>query len=73
MLHINRPSSTRFLARVRYPGCRRYMIVGKPTKSLAAATVRMARKFAEGKYKRGDVIMTADWYDPEVVITMMKR
>lgn len=65
LLHIHRPLSTRFQARVRGPGRRKYTLIGKPTKSIEVAIMRMAREFATDRYwKRGDVLMTADYYDP---------
>jgi hypothetical protein len=67
VLHINRPSSTRFVARVRMRGYRKYQLVGKPTKSKATAIRRMAAEFAKGFYHRADVICTADYYDPHQV------
>ena len=54
----------RFQARVRSEGRRRYQLVGKPTKSFRVAVRRMSAAFAENGYKRGDVIMTAEYYDP---------
>ncbi|MPZ58463.1 MAG: hypothetical protein GEU91_18615 [Rhizobiales bacterium] len=71
--YIHRPSSTRFQARVRYAGYRRSILVGKPTTSLSIAIMRMAREFSSGNYKRGDVLATADYYDPMMLVEMVKR
>lgn len=72
-VHINRPSSTRFVARVRSVGCRNYRLLGKPTKSYESAVVRMAKTFAKFRhYKRGDVLAIADYYDP-IQIVEIKR
>lgn len=69
---LNRPSSSRYVVRVRLPGYRHYEIVGKPTKSYRAALMRMANAFTDKRYKRGDVLLVADWYDP-VVLTEIHR
>ena len=71
-VHINRPSSTRFIARVRWPGCRKYTLLGKPTKSYPAAVARMAKAFASGSYKRGDVLVVADWYEPQQMCELVR-
>ncbi len=62
----------RFQARVRHAGYRRWTPIGKPTKSYRVAVRRMAAAFAEGGYKRGDVIMWADYYDPEMLCELVK-
>lgn len=73
-IHINRPSSTRFQARVRLRGRRRYKLVGKPTKSLRVALIRMAKEFAAwSMYKRGDVLVTADYYESSQVAEICRR
>lgn len=72
-LHINRPSSTRYVARVRPPGHKRYECIGRPTRSLKAAIKRMAGAFAEGSYKRGDVILTADYYEPVQIVELVRK
>lgn len=54
----------RYHVRVRRHGQKRYEIIGKPTRSFNAAVVRLAKTFAATyDYKRGDVLMTADYYD----------
>lgn len=66
-LHINRPSSTRFQARVRGAGQRKYKLVGKPTREMRTAILRMSKEFAGSSlWKRGDVIIFADYYDPQI-------
>lgn len=42
-------------------------------RSLKEAIKRMADAFAEGRYKRGDVILTADYYDPVQVVELVKK
>lgn len=71
-IHINRPSSIRFQARVRYRGQWRWVLVGKSTRRKDRAIVAMAKKFASGHYKRGEVLMAADYYDPIVVCEMVR-
>lgn len=63
---------TRYQARVRWLGYQRYRLVGKPTKSYAVAVRRMAAAFTEGDYKRADVIMWAEYYDPEQMCELIR-
>jgi len=63
-VHINRPSSTQFQVMVRLPGARKWQLIGKPTGDYATAIMRMARAFSAGHYKRGMVVVFADYYDP---------
>lgn len=72
-IHINRPSSTRFQARVRRPGHRLYTLVGPHTKDSQRAVLALARAMCSDTYKRGDVVMTADYYDPVQIIEMVRR
>lgn len=66
-------SGVRYVPRVRWPGMRRYEVIGKPTTSYQAAVMRMARTFASNRnYKRGDVLMTADYYDPVMVCEIVR-
>jgi hypothetical protein len=64
---------TRYQARVRGYGCRRWQPCGKPTKSYATALRRMTEAFVRGGYKRGDVIMWADYYDPERLCELVRQ
>lgn len=71
-IHINRPSGTRFIARVRGRGCRIYQVISEH-RSPVRAIKAMAKVFAENNwYKRGDVIMTAPYYDP-IQVAEIKR
>lgn len=72
-VHINRPSTTRYIARVREPGARRYKLVSGKLKRYSSAVRVLAMAFTSGNYKRGDVIMVADYYDPVVLVEMVKR
>jgi hypothetical protein len=72
-IHINRPSSTRYIARVRAPGARKYKLVSGRLRRYSSAVRIMAMAFTSGDYKRGDVIMVADYYDPVVVTEIVRR
>ncbi|MFM7010619.1 MAG: hypothetical protein ACKO0Z_15040 [Betaproteobacteria bacterium] len=72
-VHINRPSSTRYIARVREPGAREYKLVSGNLKRYSSAVRVMAMAFTSGNYKRGDVIMVADYYDPVIVTEIVRR
>jgi hypothetical protein len=70
-VHICRGVNRRFYAQVRMAGARRWQTVGKHLLA-EPAIMRMAKSFAAGSYKRGRVIMTADYYEP-VEIAEMRR
>lgn len=73
-VHINRPSSTRFCARVRARGHRKYKLLGKPTLKFETALRRVANAIAKNSWwKRGDVLLTADYYDPQVIAEIVRR
>jgi len=72
-IHINRPSSTRFIAAVRKDGCRNYQNVTKPLKRSDKAIIAMSKVFAEGNYKRGIVFMIADYYDPVLIAEIIRK
>ena len=63
----------RYQARTRGPGFQRWWLIGKPTKSYRVALRRMAEAFSEGTPKRADVIMWADYYDPEQLCELVRR
>ncbi len=74
--YICRGTGTRYQARARWEGYRRYQLIGKPTKSYRVAVMRMAKAFAERgnlEYKRADVVMWAEYYDPEVLCELVRR
>ena len=60
-------SGQRYLARVRREGHQKYEPLGNPTKSLRVALRRLADGMASRQYKRGDVLLLAEWYDPSVL------
>lgn len=69
-------TGTRYLARIRYYGHRRYIVLGQPSKSHKVALRRLAKAFAEDTqalYKRGDVLLMADYYDPEQLYELVRR
>lgn len=72
-IHIYVATGTRFIGQVRRAGCRKWETAGAERKSCAVATADMARKFAAGRFKRGRVIMVADYYDPTVLVEMKAR
>lgn len=72
-VHICSGVHQRFYGQVRLPGHRRWQKVAGARMSLARAIRDMARAFAAGTYKRGRVIMTADYYDPLVIVEMVRR
>ena len=62
-----------YQARGRPCHCRRYVLIGKPTKSYTTAIMRMAAAFDYHLYKRADVIMTADYYEPIQLCELVRR
>lgn len=66
--------NTRYRARARYYGCRNYVLIGTPTKSYKLAIQRMAAAFADNpNYKRADVMVLAEYYDPLMVCELVRR
>lgn len=72
-VHICRGTNVRYVGRVRRPGARRYTQVGKQWTSYEKAFRSMTREFLKGGYKRGDVIMTADWYEPVILAEVVRK
>lgn len=72
-IHICQGVNVRYRARARWPGYRRYRLIGKATKSYRVALRRMADAFATGKYHRADVLMSADYYDPVMLCELVRR
>lgn len=67
-------SNTRYRARTRWHGFRRYQLVGKWSRSYKVAVMRMARAFAADRtVKRADVLMIADYYDPVKMCELVRR
>lgn len=63
----------RYQARARRPGARKYSLIGEPRDSYNAAIMDLAKAFARSMWKRGDVIMWEDYYDPQVLVEMVRR
>lgn len=63
----------RYQARAKLEGWRRWDRVGGPTKSYRVAVMRMAAAFADHKYKRADVVMTAEYYGPVQLCELVRR
>lgn len=72
MLHINRPSSTRYVARVRQAGHRKWTVVGDSYQTQGEAVLGLAERFRYTMWKRGEVLITADCYDPTVIVKMSR-
>ena len=72
-IHINRPSSTRFIPQIRFYGCRNWITVGPERRDYRRAIMDMAKNFASGNYKRGRVLCVADYYDPTIIVEMVSR
>lgn len=73
-VHINRPSSTRYVARARARGHRNYKLLCKPTSDFKKALRCAARAFTENNWwKRTDVIVIADYYEPAIVAEITRR
>lgn len=74
-VHIYAPSG-KYQARVRDTGCRKYRLIGKPTRSYVVACTRMAVAFAKNRnVKRGDVLWLTDngYYEPHTVCELVRR
>ena len=71
-VHICRGVNRRYVAQIRPTGCRRWITIGEH-KNKPRAIRRMAHSFAEGNYKRGRVLLTADYCEPEILVEMVKR
>lgn len=68
MIHLHRPSETRYVAQTRRRGCRKWTTLGSPFLKQENAAVSMTYAMIHKKAHRGRVILTADWYEPTVVM-----
>ncbi len=66
-------TNQRYLARVRWHGYRRYKLLGKTTKSKRVAMRRLSDAMLDPAYKRGDVLLLADWYEPVSLYEMVSK
>lgn len=62
-----------YQARARRLGCRNWILIGEPTTSYDEAVIDMATAFAAHDYKRADVIMCADYYEPIRVCELVRK
>ena len=69
-VHICRGVNTRYQACVRLPFHRNWVLVGKPRKREKLALADLMKAFSTGVYKRGRIVMYADYYDPETVLSI---
>lgn len=61
-----------YQVRVRRYGQHKYELVGTPSKTFRTALKRLAEAFGNQEYKRGDVVMSADYYDPVVLCEIVR-
>lgn len=74
VVHICGGVNTRYQARARRMGHRKWVLIGQPTRVERIAIQRMSRAFAHHRdYKRADVIMCADYYDPIQVCELVRK
>lgn len=71
-VHICVATGQNYITRVRRNKCRHFVLAGKPTKIREVALRRLADAMETGNYKRGDVVLCADYYDPIIQFEMVK-
>jgi hypothetical protein len=59
-----------FVARARYFGYQKYEVLSRH-RTKNAAVMAMAKAFNSGRYKRADVLLCADYYDPYQVCELV--
>lgn len=65
--------NVRYRAGVRREGCRNYDLLGKRWgRSSSAALKRLTDAMTTGQYKRGVVLMLADYYSPEPIYEIVR-
>ncbi len=69
---ICRGTNVRYRARVRYAGQQKYILLGNRTRSARKALRELADAFDTGLYKRGDVLLEADYYDPVPIYELVR-
>lgn len=70
---ICRGVNVQYLARVRYFGRRNYILLGDWTRSRRKALRELGKAFGTRHYKRGDVLMIADYYDPVPIYEVVQH
>ena len=72
-VHICRGTNRRYQARVRLRGHRKYWLVGQPQRSQRKAARLLMSAFVEGPfYKRGDILLLADYYEPVSIFEVVR-
>jgi hypothetical protein len=67
-VHICRGTNRRYIARYRWSGMRRWILIGRPRMTLQSAAVTVAKTLASNQNARfGEVILVSDWHEPAVV------
>jgi len=61
----------KYRARARYYGMKEYVLLGTWTRSKPKAMRDLVAAIISNRYKRGDVLMIADYYDPIVIVEMV--
>lgn len=70
-VHINRPSSTRFVAVARPKGHRNWTTL-QGSRSQQKAMAALSRALRGDYYWRGAILLVADYYDPVSILEMRK-
>lgn len=74
-LHIHAPAG-KYQVRVRPVGCRKYRLVGQPTRSLKTALERLAGAFQDApNLKRGDILWCTElgYYEPTQLYELVRK
>lgn len=64
---------TRYACRVRAEGHRKWVSLHGYHRNSWRAAERLSRVFGCGGYKRGQVLMLAEYYEPVVVVELVRR
>ena len=71
-IHICRGVNRRFQGMVRGSGYRRWTPAGPERRSKNRAAADMMRAFLTGRYKRGMVLFSSDYYDPVPIMEIYR-
>ena len=69
-VHICRGVNRAFISQTRMTGHRKWTTVCRASDDYDKAVMSMAAAFCSSGAKRGRVLMTADYYDPVVIVEM---
>lgn len=72
-LHISIGVNRKFLPRAKHAGAKNYTLLGKPCKYEHTAVRRLADAMIRQRFKRGDVLLYADYYDPIIIFEMVRK